>query len=97
MKHTPGPWHVHDGDNRFLFVDSLTEGSVCKIAANGHSEANAQLIAAAPELLEALEAAEPFLGLAWEDWMTNAPNSAQQLEAILENVRAAIRKAKGDL
>jgi len=58
-KHTPGPWHVHDGDNRFLFVDSQTKGSVCKIAVNGHSEANARLIAAAPEMLELLKAMTP--------------------------------------
>ena len=57
-KHTPGPWHIHEGgDNLHSFVvDSANEGSVCKIAVNHHEEANARLIAAAPELLELLEA-----------------------------------------
>ncbi len=65
-KHTPGPWHV-DTDSRDgartvvldhqcdAICDTLpgaTEGD--RIAARNEAEANARLIAAAPELLGAL-------------------------------------------
>lgn len=70
-KHTPGPWRVY-GDDTNIFVgqtDSDNENAcdgirqVCEVK-QGDSEipdydeaaANAQLIAAAPDLLEALEA-----------------------------------------
>lgn len=62
MSHTPGPWFAHsdvirDSDNRY-------DGNAIAFAANypSHSKTdwndqldNARLIAAAPELLEALE------------------------------------------
>ena len=52
-KHTPGPWLCHpyvlDGET-FIFNNSGTEH-----IADVVSEANAQLIAAAPDLLEALQ------------------------------------------
>ena len=61
-KHTPGPWRAEGFEN--LVVNAVTpEGTACTIiVAPGGSymaglaelKANAQLIAAAPELLEAL-------------------------------------------
>ena len=61
-KHTPGPWSAKDRDNQIAIplksIDCERIGfSVCFV--NGHREneakANARLIAAAPELLEALQ------------------------------------------
>lgn len=61
-KHTPGPWRCvdtsyHAHDYRLLRSDGLPM-PVNAMGANDHSEqrANARLIAAAPELLEALKA-----------------------------------------
>lgn len=54
MGHTPGPWTVLDeGYERCGIFD----GSNCQIAKVniGHQEANARLIAAAPELLNTLK------------------------------------------
>lgn len=55
MKHTPAPWNICSRDDRNI---RNRKGDL--IAACGTSfkeiEANAQLIAAAPELLEALKA-----------------------------------------
>jgi hypothetical protein len=59
MKHTPGPWkqdrfgHVTDLNGKEIVFDGLT-------CANGYTEdptpkANTKLVAAAPELLEALK------------------------------------------
>ena len=56
--HTPGPWHVCDPDvavNAFIVVD---EGNISIADCgcfSGNREANARLIAAAPDLLDALK------------------------------------------
>ena len=49
MTHTPGPWHAVD--NGVVYSDGAT--AVCLLS-NTASDADARLIAAAPELLEAL-------------------------------------------
>lgn len=68
-EHTPGPWKVfrgsrHQSDRNYMAViDSIPDvdgkvvaNCICHIAStNEDAEANAKLIAAAPELLEALE------------------------------------------
>jgi hypothetical protein len=56
MSHTPGPWFVVAPDNHpFQIVRPLTQISET-IAQVYESEADARLIAAAPDLLTALEA-----------------------------------------
>lgn len=89
-KHTPGPWHVYKG--RGLYVDSSTAGLVCKVAENrsAEKEANAHLIAAAPELLAALEHM-----VAVSNWATTI-QSEEQYDAMIASAEAAIRKAKGE-
>lgn len=54
MTHTPGPWHV--GPHYTCDVESR-EGRVCECRPFGsdRADANARLIAAAPDLLEALK------------------------------------------
>ncbi len=62
-KHTPGPWHTIREGSSTVYVESrigggwVQEVSSCGPTANGseEQEANARLIAAAPELLDALE------------------------------------------
>lgn len=87
-KHTPGPWMVEgrtvyalndDGYNRFsaLVQDAHTPGD--------ELEANAQLIAAAPELLEALEALT-----------ANYADVEQGGSKNVDKARAAIAKATGE-
>ena len=88
-KHTPGPWTQLDG----MWVVGHGGRTVCTMAEaktnNDEMEPNARLIAAAPELLEALEAvtvAAKIEGLdAKPGW-----------ENLLESTRAAIAKAKGN-
>jgi len=60
-KHTPGPWAYENyGGTVHVFLDNK-EGtpSICKLVGND-KDANARLIAAAPELLEALEELFPW-------------------------------------
>jgi predicted RNA-binding Zn-ribbon protein involved in translation (DUF1610 family) len=90
--HTPGPWE-HDGTGMvYGQPEDETGGSrfVCDVVQDGQREwmddtekANARLIAASPELLEAVQ---ELMGLAErEGWIHIAINKA----------RAAIAKARG--
>jgi hypothetical protein len=96
-QHTAGPWgctytssHAHDyritGANGFALP--------LKIEANDHSEqrANARLIAAAPELLEALYAALPFI----EDAEADKDYKAGAVAKVTKQLREAIAKATGE-
>ena len=58
MKHTPGPWKVKDGV--IYCADGIPpfDATHTRIDGKGEWEANVHLIAAAPDLLAALEAVE---------------------------------------
>jgi len=97
-KHTPGPWHYRRGDEWSHSVvthhGTLPDGSqncwtvadINKMREPEH-EANARLIAAAPELLEALQACEARL--------THLAQNSVNVVAELKQARAAIAKAEG--
>ena len=69
MSHTPRPWHIHRHGYESMyqaweFIESEYGSPIAGIwDPTGTSEqfANARLIAAAPDLLEALESILPFL------------------------------------
>ena len=85
-QHTPGPWAVDASlctVHHLLFQHPLDNRN--KIA-SVTSEANARLIAAAPELLEALTSIVEF-------WDANVP--ADYLSEQHKAARAAIAKATG--
>jgi len=95
QKHTPGPWVV-DGDvirgdqqrNGSISVASMLDVSYPYGRRAGESKhANARLIAAAPELLDALEACAAVCAgeVMHKNGLVNA----------LEKARAAIAKATG--
>lgn len=61
-KHTPGPWRFHHNEGQtFNFITDKYNNCIAKALINEHhipadvAEENARLIAAAPELLEALK------------------------------------------
>ena len=87
-KHTPGPWIV-DG-SRIAAPDGTTVIN-CLGAMGGHdTQADARLIAAAPDLLAALEAAEGVV-----DWALS--NDAHPgVRAVHRMVLDALAKAKGE-
>jgi len=65
MKHTPGPWIVSLWENE-IFVRALDDenecADICTMTDDEEDmQANARLIAAAPELLEALQLADRVL------------------------------------
>ena len=91
--HTPGPWDVEPKGSRH-FVDGADGLAVAYLGWAGvrersEIEANARLIAAAPELLEALER----ISTAYDETLRH-PIAAPLLQAIY-GARAAIAKAKG--
>ena len=98
MSHTPGPWYVSltpDRDeegwvgpevyDRDLGVFAVLDGEPETIA-QPWSEADARLIAAAPEMLEALERLVEECG----------PQIIEP-DLALEFARAVIRKARGEM
>lgn len=93
MSHTPGPWEIRDSNMRTIEAPG---GSIC--TPSGHClkgrpdeelEANARLIAAAPDLLEAckqvLDAQVANDQSQWE----------HLLDEALERIEAAVAKAEG--
>ena len=103
-KHTPGPWRISGESATTVQADYRainSEGGVLIARALGYpnsgyfpsddeAAANARLIAAAPELLEALEALRDNVGtcICYDE-------SAREFNAW-EMAKAAIAKAKGE-
>lgn len=96
-QHTPGPWQivrhnhriiVQDEDGRFQLADA-------GLADNRVAEANARLIAAAPEILEALRRAAKRLEAVLRFHGAGQPEAAFETHADLQAAHFAIAKAEG--
>ena len=83
--HTPGPWEVFESHTGHWVMDSAEQGAVCKLEWCLEAEANARLIASAPEMLSVLKRLCSKFGTCCD----GAPWSA------LQEARAAIAKAEG--
>lgn len=86
-KHTPGPWTVGTMNDPRTDL-SRGQYNVFPLPEDCEVNANARLIAAAPMLLEALEAARDDLRRRHVGWDTSQP--------LAEMVNAAIAHAKGE-
>jgi hypothetical protein len=103
MKHTQGPWYVSSIDNRTIgpFVEAPDSPiprmqAVCVVKERiGETEANARLIAAAPDLLAALHVALNALGTALEFATEYATGESPEYTEAIECVLAAIEKSTG--
>lgn len=98
MKHTPAPWVMHAKSISGAYqITGATDGSlrIATVTNAPNDEANARLIAAAPELLEALKAmterAESMASM-----LNSMGLPAYYLEAApkIEAARATIQKAE---
>lgn len=105
-EHTPGPWKAEQAngcDETAMFVT----GNGCTVAAcygdwhdqapDSEQRANARLIAAAPELLEALKNTTAYLAVQLRN-VEPGPATApvrMEMEADLRRARAAIAQAEG--
>ena len=86
-KHMPGPWVIGKQDHDVIMIDTANGTAICDVYVDSDDRpANARLIAAAPDLLEALLAAHSYLVMMGTD-------HANHIRSIC---RAAIAKAKGE-
>ena len=101
--HTPAPWHVGAGngegsvfsaDGRMRLTDKGTAlYPVCTVIDfDGEAEANARLIAAAPELLEALI----DCGSVLQSIENQIKGKSVAITLVLEKFRAVITKVTGE-
>lgn len=92
---TPGPWSVYGSAYPGVIVDKSGEQVAAALSDAVQSEAerhaNARLIAAAPELYEALTQAE----IAVQE-LCNDQNPANECWNILRSIRTALSKANGE-
>ncbi len=102
-KHTPGPWYFHAneyhdgnktfwvGNGEYVVFDCSTYS--CKEMFFPPNLANARLICAAPEMLEALEDAYAILGE-----LVKYPDCPEwgAIRTAYKRFNAAIAKAKGE-
>ena len=97
--HTPGPWSLKMTGwrtNPFAIYSPRRPGAVACVPSRtsvplDEQDANARLIAAAPELLAVLEGMDEELSLWGADTI-----ETMNLTARLDAIRAAIAKAKGE-
>ena len=101
-RHTPGPWRIGDGGATVFgprtnapsprTIANVGRGPLC----TNETKANARLIAAAPELLAALDRVLPWLGKLISDGghlQSVCPNDAI---GALQQAEAALARAKGE-
>jgi hypothetical protein len=82
-KHTPGPWTADKYDSEELFIWAK-DATICEINdpnSGQEREANAQLIAAAPDLAEAAKDAV--------DWMAEMGGGHDVYEKLIEALQKA--------
>lgn len=91
--HTPAPWRYQtdeNGDNTLIVDKDGKFITDVRVNITASQQANARLIVAAPELLEALKAAREYLS------ESNEYNDGNRKENTLMNVfESAIAKAEG--
>lgn len=101
VKHYPGPWRFErEGKDSYSVRPGTTGGLVAHVTesilwydAPQVTEANARLIAAAPDLLAELE---DLVGLAEAAMRAaNRDGSEYDIEAELANARDLVKRAKG--
>jgi hypothetical protein len=108
MTHTKGPWKAERNASFSYSIQTdyvHDRGHDCNVVREVRCEANAFLISAAPELLDALQAAQQeFLGLSSYLATCDPVTIVQNLDAVIASLKAkqtkaeaAIRKAKGEL
>jgi len=91
-KHTPGPWRVAPPSVGRFKVCTVEGGKIVGEASNYNeqADANARLIAAAPELLVAAQDAFSIL------CHLDEPIPYERIAECIEDLRAAIAKATGE-
>lgn len=95
MNHTPGPWTIEPGQSdRVYLINNRHKHAIGEIVySDTRKAADAHLIKAAPDMLNALYTALPFL----EDALDDATYNRDKVSAKLQEIKDAIKKAQGKL
>ena len=97
-KHVPGPWEIKDVFGFTDIVGDKGRAKVCNVNGRAIKEqiATANLIAAAPELLEALERIADYAGRVSHDICDQDTGWFYQFGAATDKALTAIAKATGE-
>ena len=97
-KFTPGPWisepkEFSAADKMYVWADIENGPFICELSSHGQFEkeemkANAQAIAALPELVAACKTMAEYIALQWDDAPDDEP-------AFMFDVRMALAKVEG--
>jgi len=89
-KHTQGPWHLDRDDNVNLWVDGPRREVIATIPNTPQGQANARLIAAAPDLLAALQ---KYVKWIQDDRIRSRRNITA--DHIIEDARTLLTRIEG--
>jgi hypothetical protein len=103
-KHTPGPWSIREGGRSWYVEPDIYKNKICiaevwtKYASKDQSKADAQLIAAAPALLAALENILKVCAEVPEQvWMDAYKHVDLQVNTFtFDDAKRALKQAKGE-
>jgi hypothetical protein len=104
QQHTPGPWRLSEDEERIRALDCPADGGdiICEYPdaemSNARWPANARLIAASPEIKDALEEAYRFITqpLRMDTSASGAKTATYRIDgynALTSKLRAALAKA----
>ena len=93
-KHTPGPWEAFASHAGLYVIDSAEQGAICKIEWCLEDEANARLIAAAPELLQAIKDLFRECAMVHKSWGDG--DNTKEADAAIKRAKDAIAKATAE-
>ena len=85
-RHTPGPWVLANCNSKVIRYNGVRYESVCTLSDTNDYQANARLIAAAPELLSVVKHAKRILSL-------GIPTQNEQI--AIDFINAAISLVEG--
>ena len=103
-KHTPGPWHYQEDSDAYTHIVRGPTGKIIASTAqnsSGEAEANARLIAAAPEMEKCLKDARNAIAsldkgaLGWAHTEYGEPMYSFRDE-LMHNIDGALKKARGE-
>lgn len=88
--HTPGPWEIPGRTRAGPFVAEARKNGRCIADVTSGNDADARLIAAAPELLAFAEAVAEY-----DEYRTDDEDPREILTRLERRAQAAIAKARG--
>jgi len=92
MSHTPAPWKIDGAISTRVLLINDSKGYAIGEIVDTRNPANARLISAAPDLLEALCTALPFV----EDYHRRERYKSGAVARAVKEIRAAIDKATNE-